>query len=128
MVTLSSFRDKLDSKIWTADIASSVTVYGLASSVINDYQEVFWTNSAGLITQCVPYTTFAFQKDWESWGEPKSGQTDMAFPYYTNIAEDYIVVDSNFLTKSYIVAEVENFPYGGGNLAIVARLTEQIDN
>lgn len=123
MVSLTGFRTKLDNKIWNGDVARSVTVYGVSSSTKDFYGEVYDTPDAGSSSKAVPYNTFPVSIDMTSFGERADGQTDMAFPYTTSI-EIASSVDMDGTT--YVVADVEDFQYGGGVVAKIVRLTEQI--
>ena len=125
-VSLTSFRNKLDVKLWgaTSPISRSVTVYNISSSSIDEYGDEYDTMDAGTSVRAIPYNKFGYQRDHLKWGELQAGQTEMVFRYDADIQSGSIIVDSNETTTSYEVQDIEPFPYGAGNVAQVARLQE----
>jgi len=122
MATLTSFRTALDNKIWNAGISRSVTIYSGDSESVDDYGDVYTTLDSGTTSKSVPYNTFSYQRDFLKWGTLGDGETEMAFPYTTTINPESIVVDSNDIVSSYEVMDVEDFKFGNGIVAKVARL------
>jgi len=126
MATLTSFRLALDNKIWNAGISRTVTIHGVASSSTDDYGDVYETPDSGTSSKAVPYNTFSYQRDFLKWGTLGDGETEMAFPYTTIINREDIVVDTNDTISSYEVMDIEDFKFGDGIVARVARLKESL--
>ena len=122
MATLTSFRTALDNKIWNAGISRTVTIYSESSEQTDDYGDVYTTLDTGTTSKAVPYNTFSYQRDFLKWGVLGDGETEMAFPYSTVISPESIIVDSNDTVSSYEVVDVEDFKFGSGIVARVARL------
>lgn len=127
-ISLANFRAKLDTKLFgsTNEISRDVTVYSVSGSTTDSYGDVYETYDSGTSVRAVPYNKFTFQKDFLKWGELQDGESEMAFRYDTTITSGSVVVDANQTTTSYEVQDIEDFPYGNGNVAIVARLKEQL--
>lgn len=127
MVTLDSVRQILDYKIWNSEIARSINVYNVASSVEDDRGQLFFTyESTPTVVKAVPYNTTTFQQDVFDWGTPGSEETDIAFRYDAPVNRDSVIVDSSLLDGSYKVRAIEKYPFGDGFVAVVARLTKQL--
>ena len=125
-VDITKFRDKLQVKLWSnsSPINRTVTVYNTASSIVDDYGDVYYTDDAGTSVKAIPYNTFGFQRDHLKWGELQAGQTEEVFRYDTDLQSGSIIVDANGTTTSYEVQDIETFPYGAGDVAKVVRLRE----
>lgn len=122
MATLESFRSALDNKIWNASISRTVTIYGSDSVVTDSYGDEYVTFDGGVAVKAVPYNVFSYNRDFLKWGVLGDGESEMAFPYDTIIAKDSVIVDSNDTVSSYEVLDVEDFKFGSGIVAKVARL------
>lgn len=128
MATLTSFRNALDNKIWNAGISRTVTIYAASSTSTDAYGDEYQTLDSGTTSKAVPYNTFSYQRDFLKWGILGDGETEMAFPYDTTINPEDMVVDANDITSSYEVLDVEDFKFGTGIVARVARLKEKLVN
>lgn len=124
MVDLTSIRTILDNKIWNSDISRTVSVHNISSSTVDDYGQPFITYDAGTSAKAVPYNTFSFQRDQLAWGLPDEGMTDMAFRYDAPLAKGGIVVDATQTTASYYVVDIEDYKFGDGSVALIARLSK----
>lgn len=122
MATLNSFRSALDNKIWNAGISRTVTIYSSSSTATDAYGDEYVTFDAGTTTKAVPYNVFSYQRDFLKWGVLGDGESEMAFPYNTVISPESVIVDSNDTVSSYEVLDVEDFKFGTGIVAKVARL------
>lgn len=122
MASLTSFRTALDNKIWNADISRTITIYSESSEQVDIYGDVYTTADNGTTSKAVPYNTFSYRREFLKWGTLGDGETEMAFPYTTVINPESTVVDTNDITASYEVMDIEDFKFGAGIVAKVARL------
>lgn len=124
MATLTSIREALDLKIWNSGISRTITLQNVSSSVEDAYGEEYDTLDAGTSVKAVPYNTFGFQRDFLPWGELADGQTDMALRYDADVQVNSILVDTNDTSVTYEVIGLEDFKFGDGVAAKVARLRQ----
>lgn len=124
MATLASFRTALDNKIWNADISRSVVIYGASSTLTDDYGDEYPIQDVGVSSKAVPYNVFSYQREPLKWGILGDGESEMAFPYTTTLTNESIVVDGNDIVSSYEILDIEDFKFGAGIVAKVARLKE----
>lgn len=121
MVDVTGIRTRLQTKVFTS-LGSTITVYGVSSSVVNDYGDITITYDAGTSEKGVPYNLLG-QKTYEPFGELKSNEIDIVLRY-----DSVITLNSKVLynSKNYLVLNVEDFVLKDLSVAKVARLSEII--
>jgi hypothetical protein len=70
----------------------------------------------------VPYNTFAKRTSYEPFGDLQEGETDMVFQYDSGVDTGWIIQNVN--DDLMIIKDIEDYPYQGGVLVKIARLTK----
>ena len=122
MSRLSSIQSKIATKIFSG-LGSDATLEVFTSTVIDKWGDGTPTYATGTTVKVVPYNLVFNSLSYEPFGDLQSGDTDMILSYDTSFSKnDRITFDG----VPYIIAEMEKFPFEGGNLAFAVRLSKTI--
>jgi len=121
-------KKRLESKIFAKPPATDITItpVAVASTTLSGYYGYSETESATVTTVGVPYAFSRDTRQYYNFGLDSEGQTKMAIKADETVAKnDKITITSS--NKTFIVTDIEDYPYNNINLAIILTLKEQVN-
>lgn len=115
MVSLSSLRDKINQRIFTADLKSTAVIASLTSQSTDKWGDEQSSYSAGTNIEVVPYLYTRDRLNYQPFGDAQEGEVDFVIKY------DVTVNVSDRITwqgESYFIVEIDNSAFLGNGLVV----------
>ena len=122
MATLASIQSKLATKVFDK-LGSDTIVTNMTSSTTDKWGYKNKTWSTPTTHSAVPYNMVDVRNEDNPLGMLDEGDMDIIFKHDVTIGKDDKVT---FNTKTWIVKEIEQFPYANGYVAQLVRVTESL--
>jgi len=122
VLSLAKFREKIQNSIYNA-IGSNATLQNVSSSSMDDdgYGDVTYTYGTGTAITLVPFNQLEAES-FQSFGDLLAGELNMIIPYDETVSNTTKIT---YEGDTYIVKELEKYPYQGGSLAYAVRLAKK---
>ena len=117
VVSLESIRSTIQTRIFD-DIGSDLVIKTITTTT-DKWGDATETTTASTTVKAVPYNTMYSMREYQPFGILQAGETDLVVPYNATLnTKDKVTYNSN----DYLVQQIEELPYQGGNIAYVVRL------
>ncbi len=122
MSLLTSVQNKIEAKIFSK-LGSTVVRTPYVSATFDKWGDATTTTGATENVVTVPYNYLQDKQSYEIFADLLDGETMMAFKHGQTLNQkDLIAFDG----KTFIIKEIEQFPFAEGVVLRVARLAEQL--
>ena len=123
MVNAESVRNRITSKIFDPQIASTVVRTGFTSQVLDKWGDATITYATNENILGVPYSMLSKKQSYEIFADIVKGDVVMAFKY----SQELNVKDKiTFASKTYSIKQIEDFPLGNLYLVKIVWLSEAL--